>query len=321
MTQRAAAGAGASLRPGRAGPGRAGQGRDRRESAGSQGTPRRLFRHAGVGRPTDRSHDDLCFRPHPLAPRARPPVQVFYKPYFYVLVKEERFIQDCIQTIRRRFEDNAVEVTVADKEDLDMPNHLSGKLRRCARACSCVCRVCLRPTTPRPGFATPPDAPKCLRRPLESLLFRAGQAATANTWDRGDSPRPYSLDGILKNGVVASLAPPPGSPVSFVIVRTRVSTIESSGSQARPTRGQERDSALLLPSEEASNAASVTRRASTRSYYRPRPHPPSSRHGAVHSPLSSAWDPSRLGRAPPFLTSTALTVAFRYSVASIPRII
>ncbi|CAN0477990.1 unnamed protein product, partial [Ectocarpus sp. 12 AP-2014] len=55
---------------------------------------------------------------------------VFYKPYFYVLVKEERYIQDCIQCIRRRFEDSAVEVTVVDKEDLDMPNHLSGKLRR-----------------------------------------------------------------------------------------------------------------------------------------------------------------------------------------------
>lgn len=56
--------------------------------------------------------------------------QVFYKPYFYVLVKEERYMQDCIQSIRRRFEESAVEVTVADKEDLDMPNHLSGKLRR-----------------------------------------------------------------------------------------------------------------------------------------------------------------------------------------------
>lgn len=56
--------------------------------------------------------------------------KVFYKPYFYVLVKEERYIQDCIQCIRRRFEDSAVEVTVVDKEDLDMPNHLSGKLRR-----------------------------------------------------------------------------------------------------------------------------------------------------------------------------------------------
>ncbi|CAM9478652.1 unnamed protein product [Pylaiella littoralis] len=55
---------------------------------------------------------------------------VFYKPYFYVLVKEERYIQDSIQCIRRRFEDSAVEVTVVDKEDLDMPNHLSGKLRR-----------------------------------------------------------------------------------------------------------------------------------------------------------------------------------------------
>lgn len=39
-------------------------------------------------------------------------------------------MQECVQSIRRRFEDSAVEVTVADKEDLDMPNHLSGKLRR-----------------------------------------------------------------------------------------------------------------------------------------------------------------------------------------------
>lgn len=49
-----------------------------------------------------------------------------------MLVKDERYIQDCIQCIRRRFEDSAVEVTVVDKEDLDMPNHLSGKLRRCS---------------------------------------------------------------------------------------------------------------------------------------------------------------------------------------------
>ncbi len=59
-----------------------------------------------------------------------------------MLVKEERYLQDCIQCIRRRFEDSAVEVTVVDKEDLDMPNHLSGKLRRRVRltfVCACVC--------------------------------------------------------------------------------------------------------------------------------------------------------------------------------------
>ena len=67
--------------------------------------------------------------------------QIFYKPYFYVLVKEERYIQDCIQCIRRRFEDSAVEVTVVDKEDLDMPNHLSGKLRRCVHSSGCVARL------------------------------------------------------------------------------------------------------------------------------------------------------------------------------------
>lgn len=54
-------------------------------------------------------------------------------------------MQDCIQSIRRRFEDSAVEVTVADKEDLDMPNHLSGKLRRCAGNAMGRSMVCLGP--------------------------------------------------------------------------------------------------------------------------------------------------------------------------------
>ncbi|CAN0497062.1 unnamed protein product, partial [Discosporangium mesarthrocarpum] len=56
--------------------------------------------------------------------------KVHYKPYFYVLVKDERFIQDTMVTLRRKFEDQAIQVTIADKEDLEMPNHLSGKLRR-----------------------------------------------------------------------------------------------------------------------------------------------------------------------------------------------
>ncbi|CAM9091188.1 unnamed protein product, partial [Phaeothamnion confervicola] len=55
---------------------------------------------------------------------------VFYRPYMYACVAEERHAIDAAAALRRRFEDSGVVVTVVDKEDLDLPNHLSGKLRR-----------------------------------------------------------------------------------------------------------------------------------------------------------------------------------------------
>ena len=53
---------------------------------------------------------------------------VFYEPYFYVDVVDPRRTVELTQHLRKRFEGCRVEQ--ADKEDLDMPNHLSGKKHR-----------------------------------------------------------------------------------------------------------------------------------------------------------------------------------------------
>ena len=54
-------------------------------------------------------------------------VTVFYKPYFYVGVADAKMMDDVTQFLLRKFEVNSVTVEVADMEDLDLPNHLSGK--------------------------------------------------------------------------------------------------------------------------------------------------------------------------------------------------
>ncbi len=53
---------------------------------------------------------------------------VFYDPYFYVDVIDERFLSETAQHIQKRFEGCRVEQL--EKEDLDMPGHLSGKKHR-----------------------------------------------------------------------------------------------------------------------------------------------------------------------------------------------
>jgi DNA polymerase epsilon subunit 1 len=58
---------------------------------------------------------------------------VLYEPYFYVAVSDVRYVQEAATTLRRRYDEHGMTVTAADKEDLDMPNHLSGKLRRYLR--------------------------------------------------------------------------------------------------------------------------------------------------------------------------------------------
>ena len=50
---------------------------------------------------------------------------VFYEPYFFVDVKDPRRMLEIAQALQKRFEGCRVEQV--ELEDLDMPNHLSGK--------------------------------------------------------------------------------------------------------------------------------------------------------------------------------------------------
>ncbi|CAM9190271.1 unnamed protein product [Chrysoparadoxa australica] len=55
---------------------------------------------------------------------------VFHRPYFFVGLSHERYLQDTATSLTRKFEGTGMTVTVASKEDLDLANHLSGKLHR-----------------------------------------------------------------------------------------------------------------------------------------------------------------------------------------------
>lgn len=48
-----------------------------------------------------------------------------YSPYFYIDAKDEKFNIELMQHLQKRFENCRVELK--NLEDLDMPNHLSGK--------------------------------------------------------------------------------------------------------------------------------------------------------------------------------------------------
>ena len=50
---------------------------------------------------------------------------LFYRPYFYLDILEARRIAEVANQLQKRFESCVAEVV--EKEDLDMPNHLSGK--------------------------------------------------------------------------------------------------------------------------------------------------------------------------------------------------
>lgn len=52
---------------------------------------------------------------------------LFYEPYFYLGVKNEKFITDVVSLCHRRLESVISSITMVEKEDLDMRNHLSGK--------------------------------------------------------------------------------------------------------------------------------------------------------------------------------------------------
>ena len=53
-------------------------------------------------------------------------VSYFYQPYFYASVKDNVVLSDVIALCQRKFENTLANITIVEKEDLDMPNHLSG---------------------------------------------------------------------------------------------------------------------------------------------------------------------------------------------------
>lgn len=56
---------------------------------------------------------------------------LFFEPYFYLVVSDARRTHELAQHLQKRFEGCRVEGV--DKEDLDLPNHLSGRLHRLLR--------------------------------------------------------------------------------------------------------------------------------------------------------------------------------------------
>jgi DNA polymerase epsilon subunit 1 len=55
---------------------------------------------------------------------------LFYEPYFYLAVAEGKSAREIMIALKRRFDSHGMQIDFADKEDLDMPNHLSGNMRR-----------------------------------------------------------------------------------------------------------------------------------------------------------------------------------------------
>jgi DNA polymerase epsilon subunit 1 len=53
-----------------------------------------------------------------------------YMPYFYVGLSDSRFCTDVANLLSRRFSDQRMVVEMADKEDLDLANHLAGHQQR-----------------------------------------------------------------------------------------------------------------------------------------------------------------------------------------------
>lgn len=58
---------------------------------------------------------------------------IFFEPYFYVDVADSSRVVEIAQHIPKRIEGCRVEII--DKQDLDMPNHLSGKVHRFLKLC------------------------------------------------------------------------------------------------------------------------------------------------------------------------------------------
>ncbi|TFJ85676.1 hypothetical protein NSK_003184 [Nannochloropsis salina CCMP1776] len=60
-------------------------------------------------------------------------VTTFYEPYFYIGLRDDRYIAEVMQLLQRKFDQVGMTILACDKEDLDLPNHLSGKLHRFLR--------------------------------------------------------------------------------------------------------------------------------------------------------------------------------------------
>jgi len=60
-------------------------------------------------------------------------VTAFYEPYFYLGLRDDRYVAEVTQLLQRKFDQVGMTIVACDKEDLDMPNHLSGKLHRFLR--------------------------------------------------------------------------------------------------------------------------------------------------------------------------------------------
>ena len=60
-------------------------------------------------------------------------VTAFYEPYFYVGLRDDRYATEVTQLLQRKFDQVGMTIVACDKEDLDMPNHLTGKLHRFLR--------------------------------------------------------------------------------------------------------------------------------------------------------------------------------------------
>ena len=59
---------------------------------------------------------------------------VFCRPYFYVEFKDSpKKSLEISHFLQRKFESHSIKVEVVDKEDLTLPNHLSGKRRTCLK--------------------------------------------------------------------------------------------------------------------------------------------------------------------------------------------
>lgn len=51
---------------------------------------------------------------------------MFYDPYFFLVVSDAKKLMEVSNHLERKF-DGRARIEIVEKEDLDMPNHLSGK--------------------------------------------------------------------------------------------------------------------------------------------------------------------------------------------------
>ena len=54
---------------------------------------------------------------------------IYYRPYFFVTLSSPSYTPDCIAHLTRKYESHGLTATEVKKEDLEMGNHLSGKVK------------------------------------------------------------------------------------------------------------------------------------------------------------------------------------------------